>query len=114
MHNSQDQSLALPGLIGETCEQIWFVRDYVMVILGGHSITCVTDPEVETARATYRLPEAGSRDALCALIGATIQHATQQQTGTVEFEFSEGLILRVSPWPDDPSREFVYIQERNW
>lgn len=113
MNEVEDQSLALPGLVGEWCDSIWFVSDYVIVILENRTITCVTDPQIEVAGATYRLPEPGSRDALCALIGKSVVGAVQLETGTVEIEFTEGLILRVSPWTDFPAREFIYIAKRN-
>jgi hypothetical protein len=109
-----DESRALAGLIGETCEQIWFVQDYVMVITEGSSITCVTDPEIVIDGVTYRLPEPGSRDALCSLINKTVVGARQFETGACEIDFADGSMLRVSPWPESPTREFIYIADRAW
>jgi hypothetical protein len=81
-----------------------------MVRLGNTSITCVTDPQIEmSGGVTYEFPGAGSRDALCALIDKSVTSAVQFATGAVEIHFTEGLVLRVTPWADFPTREFIYI-----
>lgn len=114
MDDFHDQSLALPGLVGEECDQIWFVRDYVMVILWKKQITCMNSPQIEVDGVTYNFPEAGSRDALCKLIDKRVRRAVQFGDATVEIEFDDGLKLRVSPFIQEPSWEFIFIADRTW
>lgn len=113
MDDFHDQSLALPGLVGEECDQIWFVRDYVMVILEHRTITCGT-AQIEAGGVRHHFPNAGSRDAICELINRHVRAAAQEDDGTVQIEFDDKLILRVSPFADDPMREFIFIAERSW
>ena len=101
------------ALIGEECDQVWFVRDYVMVQLEHRSITCNTDPEIQVGEAIYRFPSAGSRDALCLLIDKTVRGVRELPTGGVEVAFAGDLTLRVMPTEDEPW-DFLYVQERTW
>ena len=49
-----------------------FVRDYVELLFDSPILRCYAAPEVMTAGQAVRFPEPGSRDALCALIGAEV------------------------------------------
>ncbi len=99
---NHDQSLALPKLVGEECDQIWFVRDYVMVMLERSSITCVNGPLIEIGGVTYEFPGAESRDALCNLIDKRVERAAQFDDATVELEFDGGVSFAFRHGPTNP------------
>lgn len=110
----RDESARLAGLIGDECDQVWFVRDYVMVILEHSTITCVTDPVIAVGGEQLRIPEPGSRDALCDLINTKVTGASQRSDGTVDIEFDGGQVLSVMPWDAFPEREYINIAVRTW
>jgi hypothetical protein len=59
-------------LRGQELAGVAFVRDYVELWFDGPVLRCYATPEVLTERRAVRFPEAGSRDALCELIGAEV------------------------------------------
>ena len=49
-----------------------FVMDYVELHFNGPILRCLAPPTVAGPDGMHTFPSAGSRDALCALIGATV------------------------------------------
>lgn len=90
-------------LVGEYPNQITFVEDYVQVGFNGLTLTALTDPIVETSNQCWRFPEAGSRDALCSLIGQVVSQAEVIEGKFIRLRFDSGTVL-ILPL-DDESRE---------
>lgn len=59
-------------LRGSELAGVAFVRDYVELFFDGPIVRCYAPPQVVADGRTTQVPEAGSRDALCALIGAEV------------------------------------------
>ncbi len=62
----------LSDLEGEEVSAVSFVRDYVEIHFDGPVVRSLSNPTVTTPDSRARFPEAGSRDALCQLIGAVV------------------------------------------
>ena len=72
-----------------------FVRDYVELHFDGPVLRCYANPEVVRAGGgRARFPEAGSRDALCELIGATVASVELTETA-IRLDFGGGTAVRV-------------------
>jgi hypothetical protein len=63
----------LTEIVGEELNIVAFVMDYVELHFNGPKLTALTDPRVRLGARTWTFPQPGSRDALCALIGRTVQ-----------------------------------------
>jgi len=72
MVNTAGNGLNLKGL---ELSGVCFVRDYVELHFDGPILRSLAMPVVLVAGARYSFPEAGSRDALCALIGRVVELA---------------------------------------
>jgi hypothetical protein len=102
------------SLVRDLCDQIWFVRDYVMVQLENSSITCVGQTTIEYAGKIWTFPEEGSRDMLCQLIDRRVMTARSYPDDSLDLEFEGAIYLRVRPDPDHPEWEVTYVQNREW
>ncbi len=68
-------------------ESVCFVMDYLQLRFAGALLTCLSAPVIVHGSCVARFPEAGSRDALCALIGRMVVSAEQHADRlTVGFE----------------------------
>jgi hypothetical protein len=74
------------SLVGEELNTVAFVMDYVEFHFNGPRLRALTDPRVQIGLRTWVFPGPGSRDALCALIGRTVQ--------AVSLHLDEHLVLR--------------------
>jgi hypothetical protein len=92
-------------LVGQECDQIIFVRDYVQVGLESNRLSCVGRTSVVINDMTYVFPEAGSRDALCELINQHIVRAESREDGSLVLDFEDGVSLRVTRDPEHPEWE---------
>jgi hypothetical protein len=63
----------LQFLLGEPLNAVSFVMDYVELHFNGSYLRCLVPPVVERGGGVARFPEPGSRDALCAQIGAEVR-----------------------------------------
>jgi hypothetical protein len=59
----------IEGLIGEELSAIYFARDYVELSFDGPVVRSLTTPTVHVDGYRHQFPDAGSRDALCEIIG---------------------------------------------
>jgi hypothetical protein len=60
-------------LVGREISAVAFVRDLVEFAFDGMVLRCDADPFVAVGEVAYRFPKPGSRDALCLVIGSTVQ-----------------------------------------
>jgi len=81
----------LSDLVGEQFSAVCFVRDYVEFHFDGPILRSLSNPRVSIQGTQYHFPEAGSRDALCRLIGSTVR----------ELKLEEHQVLRVTTTEND-------------
>jgi len=66
------QGSSIRSLVGEPLNAVSFVMDYVELHFNGSTVRALTAPYVEATHSVVRFPDAGSRDALCHLIGREV------------------------------------------
>jgi|SRR5690348_7561777 hypothetical protein len=99
MHSS---SRPLEGLVGEPLNEVVFVMDYFQVGFNGQTLTCLTAGRVELPSGErFVFPGRGSRDALCGLIEAVVDHVADNGR-ELRLTFRDGRALVVPL--DDESR----------
>ena len=82
-------------LVGREVSAVAFVRDGVEFHFDGPILRSRTDPQVVVGEATYCFPKPGSRDALCLVVGATIQSLNLDEARHLEFTTSNGCRVRL-------------------
>jgi len=85
----------LKDLIGREISAVAFVRDYVEFHFDGPILRSRADPQVAVGEAVYCFPKPGSRDALCLVIGATVQSLDLDESRHLEFTTSNGCQMRL-------------------
>ncbi|MFF5210398.1 hypothetical protein [Streptosporangium sp. NPDC000396] len=80
------------GLVGEELNIVAFVMDYVEFHFNGPKLTALTDPHIQIGLQTWIFPEPGSRDALCTLIGRTVQAVSIKPNEHIIIDFSEAIL----------------------
>jgi hypothetical protein len=85
----------LKDLIGREISAVAFVRDYVEFHFDGPILRSRADPQVAVGEAVYCFPKPGSRDALCLVIGATVQSLNLDDSRHLEFTTSNGCRVRL-------------------
>ena len=88
-------SAILEVLVGEEINAVSFVMDYVEFHFNGPILRSLTPPILLTKKGRIQFPEAGSRDALCSLIGDTVEAAIIKSEKTIELRLKSGRILSV-------------------
>jgi hypothetical protein len=87
----------LQFLVGEPLNAVSFVMDYVELHFNGSWLRCLAPPTVSSpGQQSVTFPAAGSRDALCALIGARVQAIAAMDGGELRVAFSDGTIVTAS------------------
>ena len=84
------RAATLQDLVGEEVSAIAFVRDYVEVHFDGPILRSLSNPTVSERGVDYRFPEAGSRDALCRVIGSTVRAVKLEEGRALELVTSDG------------------------
>jgi hypothetical protein len=82
-------------LVGREISAVAFVRDGVEFHFDGPVLRSRTDPQVVIGEAVYHFPKPGSRDALCLVLGATVQSLSLDDSRYVEFTTSNGCRVRL-------------------
>ena len=85
----------MKDLIGREISAVAFVRDCVEFHFDGPILRSRAAPQVVIGEATYRFPKPGSRDALCLVIGATVQSLSLDESRHLEFTTSNGCRVRL-------------------
>jgi hypothetical protein len=86
----------LQFLVDEPLNAVSFVMDYVELHFNGSHLRCLVPPVVEQSGRIERFPEPGSRDALCARIGAEVRAIRAADGGELRVEFSDGALVTAS------------------
>jgi hypothetical protein len=89
------QAFRISDLIGEQFTVVAFVMDYVEFHFNGPVLRSLTDPIVQTETGRVQFPEPGSRDALCTLIGSTVEVASVHEGDRIEIRTAESQTLIV-------------------
>lgn len=85
----------IESITGEALSGVAFVQDYVEFQFDGMIVRSLTMPVVATDNARYLFPEPGSRDALCALIGAVVQSVMVREGREIEISMSGGSKVKI-------------------
>ena len=83
------------SLVGEELNAVSFVMDYVEFHFNGPVVRALTNPTVWIDTREARFPEAGSRDALCALIGREVLAVNHTPGERIDVELARGARLRI-------------------
>jgi hypothetical protein len=82
-------------LVGREISAVAFARDGVEFHFGGPVLRSRSDPKVTVGEAVYCFPKPGSRDALCLVIGTTVQSLSVDEARHIEFTTSNGCRVRL-------------------
>ena len=82
-------------LVGREVSGVAFMRDGVEFHFDGPVLRSRGDPQVAIGEAVYCFPKPGSRDALCLVIGATIESFSLDDVRHLEFTTSSGCRVRL-------------------
>jgi hypothetical protein len=85
--------MEITQLVGELLTGVCYIQDYVELYFDGPIIRCLANPILRTSKGDIVFPEVGSRDALCALIGQTIEKMNLNEDKELTIEFSTGKTL---------------------
>jgi hypothetical protein len=87
---------ALDSLMAEPLSGIAFVQDYVELHFDGRILRALSPPTLEYDGKPYRFPEAGSRDALCRLIGERVERVDVDDESRIAVVFMNGATVAIS------------------
>lgn len=82
-------------LVGRKVSAVAFVLDGVEFHFDGPVLHSRGDPQIGVGEAVYCFPKPGSRDALCLLIGTTVESVTVDEPRHLEFTASNGCRVRL-------------------
>jgi hypothetical protein len=82
-------------LVGREISAVTFARDCVEFHFDGPILRSRADPQVVIGEAVYHFPKPGSRDALCLVLGATVQSLSLDEPRLLEFTTSNGCRVRL-------------------
>ena len=85
----------LAEIVGEYMSSVTFVMDYVQLMFCGPSFNLYVHPSVRIGGQKFEFGEPGYRDALCSLIGKTVESADVFLDTGLEVLFSDGDALAV-------------------
>jgi len=94
---------SLERLIGRDVSAVCFVRTYVQLIFEDVTFTCYTCPSVSISEKRFETSSAGYRDALCGLIGQTVQSVLERPRKELTLDFESGDRIEVSLRFEDSS-----------
>lgn len=83
------------GLVGREVSAVVFARDCVEFHFDGPILRSCADPQVAVGEAVYHFPKPGSRDALCLVLGATVQSLDLDEARHLEFTTTNGCRVRL-------------------
>ena len=101
----EDWGDELAELVGSQLNTVAFVMDYVEFKFNGPILRALTDPIVEAGTGRHSFPSAGSRDALCELIGSAVRSVVVRPHDRIEVDTDRGAKLIIPL--DEESRHGV-------
>ncbi|MHC4121823.1 MAG: hypothetical protein ACYSWO_30495 [Planctomycetota bacterium] len=90
-----DSNKSIRDLVGMEVSAVSFVRDYVEIHFDGPILRCLSNPILRSKDEEWVFPQAGSRDALCLLIGQSLEGMTLEDDTMLLAGFSGGQELFV-------------------
>jgi hypothetical protein len=89
----------LEGIVGEFLSSVEFVMDYVQLRFCGATLTAFTCPDIQTPNRFFLPSSYGYRDALCSLIGATVENTEVEEGAFLRISFAEdrSITLQLDP-----------------
>jgi hypothetical protein len=84
-----DNALSVPDLSGRKLSSIRFLSERIELDFSGVIIYTTDNSIVATGLQRFRYPDAGSRDALCGLIGASVEAARTAPGERLELSFGQ-------------------------
>ncbi|MEO5904011.1 MAG: hypothetical protein ABIQ55_08375 [Gemmatimonadaceae bacterium] len=87
--------LPFPDLTGRRLASIRFLARAIEIDFGGIVVEIGGSPLVTAGSKRFRYPEAGARDALCALIGARVERMSFSSGDRAEMRFDSGWELSI-------------------
>jgi hypothetical protein len=85
--------LLFESLRGEPMNAVSFVMDYVEFHFNGQVLRALSSPELQLGSTRIIFPEAGSRDALCSLIGDIVVGIDLAEDASLKLAFQSGARL---------------------
>jgi hypothetical protein len=83
----------LHGITGMRLQSVRFTTASIELQLGSVRAVVTGNPLVICGQRRFRFPDAGARDALCALIGDRVSDARLAGADTIEVSFGSGCAL---------------------
>ena len=94
--SSKDTESGIYAIRGEALSGVAFFQDYVEFHFDGKVVRSLTAPTLAVPNGKgYTFPEAGSRDALCSLIGFVVENVLVKENQHIELVFSGGYTARI-------------------
>jgi len=87
------ENAPLPNLVGRRLTSIRFLTEGFEMDFSGARVAISGTPTITCAAQRYRFPEAGSRDALCDLIGSRVERMRVAASDRLELGFDVGCEL---------------------
>lgn len=84
---------SIESIVNESLSAVAFVQDYVEFHFDGRILRSLTNASLTSDGETWTFPEQGSRDALCRLIGRSVQRVNVNEGYRIEVAFAGGAIL---------------------
>lgn len=91
----------LEAIVGEFLSSVEFVMDYVQLRFCGAMLTAYRRPHIQLGCRTYLPGDYGYRDALCSLIGETVEDTEVCERLFLRISFGDGRSIRVPLNPDE-------------
>jgi hypothetical protein len=89
---------AVGELLGQEIASVAFGREGVEFRFANTAVHSRANPCITIGQSTYCFPKAGSRDALCLVIGSVVETVDLVRGLHFEFTTSNGCRVRI-PWP---------------
>jgi hypothetical protein len=98
----------LHDLAGEEVGSVCFVRNYVEFHFDGPILRSLANPVIEISGRRFEHPQAGSRDALCQLIGHSVQSA-RDETGRLFLVFDGDMTIIIPKAAEGKGPEVAHL-----
>lgn len=85
----------IEDLVGGRISAVCFVADYLELHFHGPVLRALVAAIVETPSAVFVFPEAGSREAMCGLIGAAVLDVIVDDDRLIQLHCDNGLIFTI-------------------
>lgn len=85
----------IESLVSEQFNAVSFVMDYVEFHFNGPVLRALCNPVLVYQGRRARFPDAGSRDALCSLIGSDVASVDVREHDRIELRTKQGHVLTI-------------------